>query len=115
MLRPGLFFAVWTTPSRWQSNMRVRTRNSIIVAGVFSCAVAGFLYPMVYLQYFAKESMQHSADSAMPGGHTVRGAFLNSGTSSPHINALHTIQEIHTDPLNHKLALYYASGSGKRR
>ena len=59
--------------------MRVRTRNSLIVAGVVSCAVGGFLYPMVYLQYFAKDAMQHSADSAIAGGHTVRGAFINSG------------------------------------
>jgi hypothetical protein len=62
--------------------MRVRTRNSLVIGGVFAAALGSFVYPLVYLNFFAREAMQSSAESSLPSGHNIRGAFLNSGMLS---------------------------------
>lgn len=70
-------------------HMRVRTRNALVIGGVVTIAIGGFFYPLVYLKSFAADTMQHSAQNALPNGHNVRGAFVNSGTHFlPHLPSL---------------------------
>jgi hypothetical protein len=69
--------------------MRVRTRNTLIAGGVITTAIAGFLYPLVYLKYFAQGAMKSSAEQSLPGGHTIRGAYVNSGMPSEFLLFIH--------------------------